>query len=1075
MQPLVSLPAVHLPKQRSHIITRQRLIDLLESLSEYRLVLVIAPTGYGKTSLLVDFANRSPQRVCWYTIDQNDHHLAGFAGHFIAALQRVFPQFGNASLSALENSGDIAADLDLLITTLVNDLHQHARQDFLLVLDDYHQVADREEINRFVSRLIQRADDNCHIVIAARKQPSLPDLELLSSRSMARVLTSTDIAFTADEIQTLALQNHHITLSDELANELARETEGWVTGLLLLSGKWTETATQIRAAKSAGVSLYAYLTRQVVAQQPAIIQDFLSYTALLGEFDLELCKQILEPIVFPDGTEWKRLIETVREENLFVVQVEENDGWLRYQSLFSEFLQSFIEQKQPETVQRIRQKAGQVYVARGEWEKAYAVYRQLADNAALADVIEQAGTAMIKSGSHRILAQWLEEIPAQIFDSRPGLISLKGAIVLMSKDFHQALPLLDYAVNQLKSDGDIRLLARTLLRRATAYHFAGNYRAALADTDAVFTMVDENGDLLLLQADALSARGLNLFWLGQTGIALEQLRQALAIYRRIGDDFNAANVLRDLGMAYRSDGAYALARDAYHQSLAYWLREGNLATAATLLNNLGVLYHFDGDYEKAIHSFEEALEKARFSGDQRMEAFVLASIGDIYMDLEMWGPAQDVYQQSRQITQQIKQRALLSHITLAEASLARHGGDTPLALCLLEEAEKISALGGSAYEKGLFHLEKGRFFLASKQFDEARQALLDAAQSFSASHKYAEEARTHLYLFAAHHQSGNQDQAVYHLGTALEIALRIESQHTLVVPGFEIRDILRSWAAKHRPGIPVAQLWEQVKRFESQLPLLRRHIRGIHPGVTVIHSRLVLRGFGEGRAYVNGKAIPDSAWEYPVGREILFYLAANPEGATKEIIGGIYWPDLEPEKLTVQCKNVIYWIRQCIGNDAIHTVKGRYIFNREFDYTYDVELFEEILRKLPTLSPERQILAYREAVFLYKGGFLLDAGGDWITPEHERLWQAYADVVLKLAGYYLGSREYKLSLDYCWQALQQNLCWEPAHRMAMRVHAAMGSRGDVVAQYQMCRRAMEKTSGVPPSEETQQLYQTLIR
>jgi two-component SAPR family response regulator/Flp pilus assembly protein TadD len=1076
MRPLVSLPAVHLPKQRSNIITRQRLINLLESLSEHRLVLVVAPTGYGKTSLLVDFANRSPQQVCWYTIDQNDHHLAGFAGHFIAALQRVFPQFGNASLSALENLGDSVADLNHLITNIINDIYQHIRQEFLVVLDDYHQIANCEEINGFISRLIQRVDDNCHIVIAARKHPSLTDLELLSSRSMARTLTSADIAFTPEEIQMLALQNYHITLSDELANELAQETEGWITGLLLLSGKWSDTAAQIQAAKSAGANLYDYLARQVVAQQPAIIQDFLAYTALLDEFNLEICKQILEPIVFPEGTEWEGLFNTVQTENLFVVQVEENDGWLRYQSLFSGFLRSFIEQKQPETVQRIRQKAGQVYLAQGEWEKAYATCRQLADDFALADIIEKAGTAMIKSGSHRILAQWLEEIPAYLYDSRPGLISLKGAVVLMSKDFHQALPLLEQAVDQLKLDGDIQLLARTLLRRATAYHFTGNYQSALADADSVIMMVEKNDDLLPLQADGLSARGLNLFWLGQTGIALEQLRQALAIYRRIGDDYNAANVLRDLGMVYRSYGAYAFARDAYHQSLTYWLRVGNYANAATLLNNLGVLYYYDGDYEKAVQSFAEALEKARFSGYQRMEAFVLASIGDIYMDLEIWESAENVYQQSRQITQRIVQRSLLLHITLAESVLARHRDDPSLALCLLGEAEKIAEQGESVYEKGMCCFEKGRFYLASEQYDLAKRAFLEALSAFSNNHKRSDEAHTHIYLFAVEHQLANAEQAAYHLDAALEIAAQIESQHTLVMTGREVQNHLNSWMAKCKDRVIAARLLEQIKRFESHLPLLRRRIRNIHPGVASVHTKLVLQGFGEGRVYLNGKAVPDSAWEYPAGREILFYLAAHPEGATKETIGGIYWPEMERRKLTTHMKNVLYHMRQAVGGkEVILTQDDRYSFNREIDYTYDVELFDELLHKAPALPSDRRILAYREAVALYKGGFLLGIYGGWNTPEHERLWNAYGEIILKLAEHYLETKEYKLGLDYCWQALEHEPTWEPAHRMAMRIYAAIGSRGDVIGQYQMCRRALEKASGVPPSDETRQLYETLIR
>jgi two-component SAPR family response regulator len=1036
--------------------------------------LVVAPPGYGKTSLLIDYAHQNPPRFCWCTIDQSNNHLASFVTHFIAAIQRIFPQFGHASLSALENLGDTAADLNLLTTTLANDLYQHTGEYFTLVLDDYDRVTGSENINLLLSRLVQRVDDNCHIIISSRKNLNWPDLGLLSGRSMVGAITSAELAFTPEELQTLALQNYHVTLSDELASELARETEGWVTGLLLsASKKLNAPAAQIKASRTAGVSLYDYLAQQVVSQYPQQIQDFLYCTSIFGEFDRRLCQQILEPDIFPLGTDWGQLIEVVREENLFVMQVGENGDWLRYQGVFREFLRLSIDQRQPEIARLISRKAAEVYRAQRDWEKAYAAYHDLADNNALAELIEEAGSEMIKGGLHQILARWLDEIPAGIFNARPGLISIKGAIALMSKNFHQALPFLSQAVSQLEEGENIPLLARTKLRRATAYHFTGDFRSALADAEAVLAMVEASD---ALRADALSARGLNLMYLGQTDVALDQLRRALSLYQQLGDEFNAANVLRDLGMTYRSYGAYAFARDAYHQSLTYWIRAGNFANAATLLNNLGVLYHYDGDYEKAVHSFAEALEKARFSGYQRMETFVLASVGDIYMDLEMWEAAQDVYQQSRQIAQRIAQRSLLLHITLAEAVLSRHRDNPSLALCLLEEAEKIAEQGESVYEKGVCQLEKGRFYLASEQYELAQPAFSEALLAFSNNHKRSDEARTHLYLFAAEHQVANAEQAAHHLDAALEIAAQIESQHTLVIAGRELRNLLNSWAAKHQDGVTAAQLLEQIRRFENHLPLLRRHIRNIHPGVASVHTRLVLRGFGEGRVYLNGKAVPDSAWEYPAGREILFYLVAHPDGATKETIGGIYWPDMERRKLTTHMKNVLYHMRQAVGGkEVILTQEDRYSFNREIDYTYDVELFDEILRKAAALPLDRQILAYREAAALYKGGFLLGVNGGWNTPEHERLWNAYAEIILKLAEHYLETREYKLGLDYCWQALQHDLTWEPAHRMAMRIYAVMGSRGDVIGQYQMCRRALEKTSGVPPSDETRQLYETLIR
>ncbi|MCB0080244.1 MAG: hypothetical protein KDE47_04915, partial [Caldilineaceae bacterium] len=108
------------PRKRSDLLSRQRLLDTLYELIDFRLIILIAPAGYGKTFLLVDFAHNTELPVCWYALDPLDRDLYRFFAHFIAAIAEQFPEFGRASTAALESLSNNQGSLEQFIATIVN-------------------------------------------------------------------------------------------------------------------------------------------------------------------------------------------------------------------------------------------------------------------------------------------------------------------------------------------------------------------------------------------------------------------------------------------------------------------------------------------------------------------------------------------------------------------------------------------------------------------------------------------------------------------------------------------------------------------------------------------------------------------------------------------------------------------------------------------------------------------------------------------------------------------------------------------------------------------------------------------
>ena len=128
------------PRRRGDLLTRNRLIEILSDLLEKKLSIIAAPAGYGKTSLLVDFANSTEYPVCWYTIDVMDRDLYRFLTYFIASIQKQFPEFGHHSLASLQNASPENLNIDHLCTNIVNEAYETITEHFIIVLDDYHLV-----------------------------------------------------------------------------------------------------------------------------------------------------------------------------------------------------------------------------------------------------------------------------------------------------------------------------------------------------------------------------------------------------------------------------------------------------------------------------------------------------------------------------------------------------------------------------------------------------------------------------------------------------------------------------------------------------------------------------------------------------------------------------------------------------------------------------------------------------------------------------------------------------------------------------------------------------------------------
>ncbi len=1009
-----------IPQRRSDFLSRQRLVDLLHDLLDYRLIVVTTPPGYGKTSFLIDAAYQSDLPFCWLSLDPLDNNLHRFLSYFVAAITQQFPECGRQSAELL-NSSQI--DLDQFIASLINEIYETIQEYFVIVLDDYHLIDNHSEINRFISQFSQQADENVHIVLSSRSLPNLPDLPLMIARGQMGGLDFKELAFVAGEIKQLIQNVYQVTISRDAAKQLAQESEGWITGLLLSAEQFVKTH-RTQFSQAYGVGLYEYLAQQVLERQSPEIQTFLLQTSVLDEFDVALCQA-----VFGEGP-WQRLINTVRKSNLFTVTV--GDNWLRYHHLFQDFLQSRLSPQDKESIQR---RFATALVEQGDYEKAYSLYKQLGDVEALAQIINQHGLSLMRSGREVTLGEWAEDIPDTMLEKYPFLLCLFGNVSMILSEMHQSQLYLTRAEQIAHKNNDAELLARALVWDAARLRFIGDYSDSLAKADEVLALEQKNEEV---KADALRARGLALHRKGHITASVESLEQSLDLYQRLEKLKNVAMSQVDLGIAYQAMGRYTLATKYYNLALGYWRNIGNTNWLSTLHNNLGCLEHEQGNFLQAKAHFDQAISQARKINYAYMEGISLISLGDLYCDLDAPEAAREVYGPVQQLAQQIQSSFLLFYLYLAEARMSS-------SLLYLDQAEQLARQHDSAHEQGLVALLRGKFGLKNRD-PQAATHFKQAAQSFEQGGQIALAVQSYLLLSIT-------DSAA--LDKAAELALQLDTWQPLVLV---LRDVKAALPEKH----PFLQkLSPLLTQFEQSIPSLHRQLR--QQSVGFEKPPLSIKTLGRFQVVANNKTLGYD-WKRTASRDMFLYLLDG-RRLSKEELSELLWPDSNLYQNRSRFKNTVFYLRSVLGADVVLRDEAeQYYFNRAIDYEYDKEEFERLI----------EAGELDRAIALYKGAYLPGIDAWWVQAERERLQQLFQNAAAQLARQNLQDSKYTEALAYCRLILDQNPHYEEAYRLTMQTYHALGDHAAIQRQFERCRDILANDLGITVSPQTQELYNQLV-
>lgn len=419
-------PKLHPPRLTDDILVRERLLRRLG----YRdaLTLVVAPAGYGKTTLAATWLARAPWPGAWLTLDSTDSNLALFLTGLVAAVRSVFPEFGDEVLELLGAPLELTADL--VLPLLLDTLHRLDRP-FALVLDDYHAITSTG-VHQVLTGIAAYPPAALHLLLCTRHDPPLPPR--VRTAGTVNEVRMPELSFTQEETaEFLALSLAH-PLDQETAPALTQQVEGWPAALRLVAimARQGRDISHVDAAvRVSGSQLMDYLAAEVIRKLPDEMQAFVERTAILQRLSGPLCAAVMgmTDAAGQQAAE-RRSAEALRrleQDGLFLVNVDEADAWYRYHALFRTLMQERLRYRSgAQEIENLHRRAAAWYETQGMLDDALYHLLALADPAEAISLVNRHWPHLLHQTDFRRLEHWVNLFPAPVVNASPDLLLIHG-------------------------------------------------------------------------------------------------------------------------------------------------------------------------------------------------------------------------------------------------------------------------------------------------------------------------------------------------------------------------------------------------------------------------------------------------------------------------------------------------------------------------------------------------------------------------------------------------------------------------------------------------------------------------
>ncbi len=422
---------MHHPTLPDDHISRPRLLAQLGEIKHQQVVMVTAPAGYGKTTLVSAWIEQLHCPSAWLSLDKGDNDLSVFIDYLLAAIRSIFPDFGEQFLTFSQTFS--LPPLPTIINFLLNEIDQ-IKQDFVLVLDDFH-VLSNPDIYIVLEGLLRYPSSHFHLALTSRYAMP-PQISKLRARGRIVEVRAQDLRFSVAEVADFTKQTLTAVPDPETIRILTEKTEGWPVGLRLATialRRWGVSDHQPAILRVDNQYVVDYLVNEVLAQCSTAVNNFLLQSSILDRFSAPLCAALLgtetlDPLILPQ----------LEREGLFIESLDVHKKWYRYHQLFRELLYRRLEQHFTlAEIATLHQRASVWLAANGFVEEAINHALLSGDMSAAANILSAQGIVLVNNERWQLIERLLNKFPSAIINENPNLLLLLAWLRLSRMKFAQ--------------------------------------------------------------------------------------------------------------------------------------------------------------------------------------------------------------------------------------------------------------------------------------------------------------------------------------------------------------------------------------------------------------------------------------------------------------------------------------------------------------------------------------------------------------------------------------------------------------------------------------------------------------
>jgi len=1054
-------------------VPRPRVTQVLAQALEYRLTILQAGAGYGKSTALAELA-AAVQPLIWYQVDEEDSDPPVFLLHLCHAIQRAVPNAGELPIALIEGWDGDRGPLPWgsVVDQVINTLSDALTTPTLLAFDDVHHVLHSGDIAHLLDRLITLAPAQLHILLAGRPSITLPGLKRWRTHGDLLVLDHDALAFTLPEIMALFTEHYQLAMSAAEGRALLSYTEGWAIALQLIWQKLRARRFSLldlsRSAQGASLDeLFDLLAQEVFAGEPTQVQRFLLVTATLRDLAPDACEALRAAVGDPSG-DAIAMLTYLREHDLFVVETAA--GSLRYHHIFH----TFLRQQSPDEQRRGWHRAAADYFAERQQIEA-AIYHlfEAQDWEVAAGLLDMYGDNLITAGRLDTLSAYLDTLPPEVLQAHPMLLLTLGKLDRLRSRFAEALGWYQQAETIWRSRQQMDGVARALRGQARIYLDTVNPTKAEQLLEEAIRLSDgfEDREAQIRLFEMLAENKLNA---GRVDEA-ERLRQRAESLRLAGpsNDELWFRVLLRTGRLREARAALQERAAAERKTPVQTPR----AHRETLLL-LSLIYALQGEAEAAQRAAVDGTQRGESLNSPFITAVGYIRQGHAVQIASNYRTRAEEYARARQYYEKsVEQSRILSVPRLrveAGWGLCRtygYAGDLTSALACAEESIEIATQAGDEWIASLVRLALGAGYALANAHDQAEPWLNRAVAGFQECSDPFGHSAAQLWL-ALGYLRRKQTERLPQLLPELLATCRANEYGFL-------------WTRPTLVGAPderlfaplllhaVRQGWDDgyVTHLLDNLHLSRVEL---HPGY-----QLRVQTLGSFRVWRGDESIPSNGWRRRPARLIFQLLVTHRHKLLeRDQISEALWPEADPITAQQNFKialNALYSVLEpgrTAGAESAYVIRdgASYGIRPYADLWIDADQFVREI-KAARGDPDR----LQHALALYQGEYLPDARYEtWAAGERERLATIFLENADRLAEQLIDRARYGEAIDLCQRILAQDNCWERAYRHLMSAYHGLGDRGQIARTYQTCCQALREELDVEPAPETNALYARLI-